>query len=205
MKQLLINGCYDQQTFQTLTDLGITRFAFDLRARSPNLVTFAQLQEFAKILSGQEVVLIFENDRQTTIASSLDLLKGSVKCLLEFRDYREADYYRMVSHPFLWMFNPEGDWKNILKVPALKGILLPIVFKEQYSSLPDLWQGIEQRGLDVYLHAENFEIASAFVSQSELNLSVDMTDEVETNYRQVDQERLKHLKIWRKLNENIAI
>jgi hypothetical protein len=205
MKQLLINGCYDQQTFQTLTDLGITRFAFDLRARSPNLVTFTQLQEFTKILSGKEVVLIFENDRQSTIASFLDLLKDSVKCLLEFRDYREADYYRMANHPFLWMFNPEGDWKNILNVASLKGILLPLSLKEQYSRLPDLWKGIEERGLDVYLHAGTFEIASAFVSEPELKLSIDMTEEVESKYRQVDQELLKHLNFWRKLNENIAI
>lgn len=206
MNQLLIHGCYDEKTLRSFLDLGVSRFAFDLRAKSPNLVPFNQLKVFSEILAGKEIVLIFENDRTATIASFLDMLKSSpVTCLLEFRDFREADYYKSLQQPFLWVFEPGSDWMNILKVPLLKGVLLPVFLKEKFQELPELWSIIEERGLDVYLHAESFAVAEDFVSESNLLLSVDVTKEVEKSYRNIDHKMLKEMRIWKKLNENTSI
>ena len=135
MNQLLINGCYDEKTLRSFIDLGVSRLAFDLRAKSPNLVPFNQLKIFSEILAGKEIVLIFENDRTSTILSFLDMLKSSpVSCVLEFRDYREADYYKSLQQPFFWMFEPGSDWLNILQVPHIKGVLLPISMKDKFKS-----------------------------------------------------------------------
>lgn len=206
MNQLLINGCYDEKTLRSFLDLGVTRFAFDLRSKSPNLVPFNQLKIFAEILAGKEIVLIFENDRTATILSFLDMLKSSpVKCVLEFRDFREADYYKSLQHPFLWMFEPGSDWANILQVPFLKGVLLPILMKDRFQEMPMLWSIIEERKLDVYLHAESFAEAEIYISEKDLLLSIDVTKEVEVSYRNIDQKRLRDMRIWRKLNEITSI
>ncbi len=206
MNQLLINGCYDEKTLRSFLDLGVSRFAFDLRAKSPNLVPFNQLKKFSELLAGKEIVLIFENDRSATILSFLDMLKSSpVSCVLEFRDFREADYYKSLKHPFLWMFEPGSDWANILQVPFLKGVLLPVSFKDKFQELPKLWSIIEERKLDVYLHADSFAEAEVYINDKDLLISVDVTKEVEESYRNIDQKKLKAMRFWRKLNEITSI
>ena len=185
--------------------LGLKRFAFDLRGRSPNLVPFNELLSFLNKLPNQEVVLIFEDDKETTILSFLDLLK-SVNCpiLLEFRDNRPLAFYQSLQRPFLWMFRPEADWQSIFESDFLRGIILPLKDKETFQAHPQLWTAIEAKNLEVFLHTEKTDEAGELMSQQGVNVSWELTSEVELGYRRVDQEKLKSLKIWRKLNESSA-
>lgn len=199
MKSFLINGCYDRATLQTLKDLGIQQLGFDLRGASPNLVPFFQLKELLPTLEVEEVSLIFEDDRPETVRSFLNLLGPAAETiLLQFRDQQVAKFYHDLDHPFTWMFHPDADWKAILSLPTLDGVLLPLTWKEFYEATPELWTMIEKRALDVHLHAKNFEEALSIEPQAELMISVDLTLEIEKSFRSVDQDRLKKLKIWRR-------
>jgi hypothetical protein len=205
MNSLLIHGCYDSNTLDTLKKLGITEYSFDLRARSSNLVVFKDLKVLIKSLSLEKVFLTFENDTKETVLSFLDLLRDRpITFKLIFRDVRPVEFYQDLAVPFLWMFNPAGDWKSILNLPNLKGILLPISFQDQFQRLPDLWDVIDRRNLNVYLHGNTFQEVMNLNLTKEINICLDLTAEVETSYRSVDQDKLKRMKIWRKLNENFA-
>ena len=200
MNSLLIHGVYDSQTFMTLKDKGIREFSFDLRGRSLNLITFSELQKILKSLSTEKVFLTFENDKKETIDSYLNLLKNSaVTISLIFRDHLDVSYYKLIDQSFYWMFHPEGDWKGILSLKNCKGILLPLKFQSEYQNNPELWHLIETKELDVYLHAETFEETIFITNSQDINLSVDLSSEVEQSYRKVDQTKLTNLKIWRRL------
>lgn len=203
MNSLLIHGCYDSKTLDTLKNLGAKELAFDLRGRSANLVPFRDLQNLLKSTTLERVFLTFENDKAETILSFLNLLKNEpIQFNLIFRDHLASEFYAKLSAPFFWMFHPEGDWKGILSLPNLKGVILPVKWQNAYQTLPEFWELIDRKHHEVYLHAENFEEALSFNLEKEIKLSLDLTSEVETSYRQVDQEKLKKMKIWRRLNEN---
>ena len=56
----------------------------------------------------------------------------------------------------------------------------------------------------MYLHAENFEESLDLDLDEDLKFSLDLSPEIESGFRQVDQSKLKGMKIWRKLNESSA-
>jgi hypothetical protein len=205
MNSLLIHGCYDLETLETLKELKIKKFSFDLRPRSFNLVTYKDFSKLLAKLSTQQVFVTFENDKKETVLSYLSLLRNEPFTLtLIFRDCRPSSYYQEINYPFYWMFTPEGDWQSILTLPNIKGVLLPLKWQGLYQKLPELWNLIEKESLDVYLHADNFE-QSLFVNVGvEIKMSVDLTHEIESGYRVVDQEKLRKMKIWRRFNENTA-
>lgn len=205
MNSLLINGCYDSQTLDTLKQFGINNFSFDLRGRSQNLVPFRELQSLLKKLSTEKVFLIFENDRKETINSFLNLLSSEPFVFtLILRDQQEPNYYEDLGAPFYWMFHPEANWKEILKCQNLQGILLPLKYQLLYHKLPDLWHEIDSKNLDVFIHADTFEETLFMNLSEEFKLSIDLSNEVEKSFRSVDQEKLKTMKIWRRYNANSA-
>jgi hypothetical protein len=205
MNSLLVHGCYDSKTLETLKNLGTKELAFDLRGRSPNLITFRDLTALLSQLSTERVFLTFGDDRKETIISFLNLLKNeSFSFTLIFRDHQDVNFYAELGMPFYWMFHPEGDWKNILTLPNAKGVLLPVRLQSHFQRIHELWDLIDQRNLDVFLHADTFEETSFLNLGQEIKLSLDLTNEVERSYRNVDQDRLKTMKIWRKLHENSA-
>ena len=202
MKSVLVHGCYDLKTLKTLETFGVS-FVFDLRARSSNLVPFHHLKTLLPHIHSSEVFLSFEDDRPETIESSLSLLKDfPQKLTLIFRDHRPASFYHNLDHSFFWMFHPEGDWRTILTLPGLRGVLLPIKWQSFYQSQNEMWSMIEARNLDVYIHADSFEETLSLESTAGLKLSIDLTSEVEVGFRTVDQEKLKRMKIWRSNNES---
>ncbi len=205
MKGLLVHGCYDQSTFKTLKELGVENFGFDMRARSSNLITYKELREILNDFPSSRPVLIFSDDSRETILSFLDLLKDISKSfLLEFRDIRSKEFYESFQRPFLWQFSPEGDWMNILTSKNCEGILLPLKHKSLYRDLPHLWTLIEEKNLAIWLHAENFTEADFFNGQDNVEVSIDISHEVQPQYRSVDQLTLKSMKLWSKLNESAA-
>lgn len=205
MSSLLIHGCYDLKTLETLKDHGIKKIAFDLRPRSSSLVTFRDISKLLSQLTTEQVFLTFAEDKKETVLSYLNLLRNEpFTFTLIFRDAQSAEFYREVNLPFYWMFNPEGDWKNILKLSNAKGVLLPLKYQAIYQRLPDLWDLIDEQNLDVYLHADTFEETLFLNLGQEIKVSVDLTTEIESAYRSVDQEKLKKMKIWRRFNENSA-
>jgi hypothetical protein len=191
MKGPLIHGCYDKDTLRTLKEIGIQRFGFDLRGRSPNLVPYHALKEMLKDLSGESPLLIFENDRASTVSSFIDLLGGPKNLVLEFRDTTGADFYDSFRLPYFWMFNPQADWQKIFHSRHLKGVLLPLSYQDFYRSHPEFWDRIEKRGLEVFLHATHFSEVQRIQKNGDLLLSVDLSREVEKGFRSIDQERLK--------------
>ncbi|MFL5784552.1 MAG: hypothetical protein ACJ76H_08095 [Bacteriovoracaceae bacterium] len=201
MKGLLVHGCYDHQTFRTLESLGVGNFAFDLRARSTNLITFQMLKDILPLVRSEEVILVFENDTTETVLSYLDLLKQTgKKFLLEFRDQRDVHYYEKIGRPFLWCFSPEGDWQKILTAKNCAGVILPVKYQSLYHDLPHLWTLIENRGLSIWLHAENFSEAAFFDDKEGIQASLDLTSVART----VDQITLRTMKFWRKINESAS-
>lgn len=203
MKTPLVHGCFDHATLSTLHHLGISQFGFDLRAMSPNLITFRDLKSVLKSFKFQQIVLTFENDKSSTVLSFMDILKGDVPdILLEFRDQQSAGYYHTLDCPFIWMFHPAGDWRNILALPMLKAVLLPMEWKKEYQALTEFWELIDHRQLEVFLHAKSLDEAETIEHLSEVNLSLDLTGEIEKSFRCVDQERLMKMQLWRRLNEN---
>lgn len=202
----LFHGCYDLDTLKTLRELGVVSLAFDLRARSPNLVPLSDLKDLISSRTDQTLILTFQDDKISTILSFVDLLKAdSNNILLHFRDQQDVSYYHRVALPFLWMFHPEADWQNILLLPNLRGVLLPLQWKKEYQKLSLLWQMIEQRNLDVFIHASSLSEANEVEIFPGMKLSVELTTEVESRYRSVDQKLLKSMKLWRKLNESSVI
>jgi hypothetical protein len=203
MNGLLINGVYDSGTLGTLKDKGVKDFSFDLRGKSSNLITYRDLQDALKVLSGSEVFLVFENDKKETIVSFLNILRDQpVKFKLIFRDSLAPSFYRDLAVPFFWMYSPNGDWSGILRSKNCQGILLPLKYEPLYQSQPEFWALIDELNLDVYIHAETFEQTTFIKNISEIKLSIDLSSEVESAYRRVDQERLSGQRIWRRLNEN---
>jgi len=206
MSSLLIHGCYDPITLKTLKDLKVKEFAFDLRPRSLNFIPLNMLKSLIALLSDEKIFLVFENDKEATVASVLDLLKQAGKTFyVIFRDLQDADFYHQTEIPFYWMFHPAADWKSILASKKLQGIFLPLKWQDDYQTYPELWKMIEEKHLDVFLHGENFEEALIPDVDIGLKLSIDLTPEVESQYRQVDQKKLKDMKIWRKLYESSAL
>jgi hypothetical protein len=205
MNSLLIHGCYDSATLNSLKELGVKKLAFDLRGRSLNMIPYRQLVSLLRNLSTEQIFLTFENDKIETIHSYLNLLKNEpFSFTLIFRDNRPAEFYQKVDAPYYWMFQPESDWKSILSESRAKGVILPIKYQTHYQRLPKLWDLIDEKNLDVYLHADNFEQSLFMNLGQEINISLDLTPEVETSYRNIDQEKLKKMKIWRRSNENFT-
>lgn len=205
MKSLLIHGCYDSATLDTLKSKGIKEFSFDLRGRSPNLIPFRDLKVLLQKVPGDKIFLTFENDRKETILSFLNLLSDQpFNFTLIFRDAREASFYEELGKPFFWMFSPEGNWQKILEAQNIKGVLLPLKYQLHYQRLPDLWALIERKHLDVYLHADTFEETAFIKDDDEMNLSIDLGQEVEESFRKINQNKLNQMKIWRPFNENPA-
>jgi hypothetical protein len=205
MKDLLVHGVYDRDTLQTLREKGIRALAFDLRGRSANLVPFRQLQELLPLLGGEEVYLTFGDDKKETVLSFLNLLEARFPNVgLIFRDVRPAAFYQGLGRSFYWLFDPAGDWREILSLDAASGVLLPLRYQSDYQRLPELWRLVDERNLAVYLHAESFE-QSLFVNlHGGLKLSIDLTSEVERSYRSVDQEKLRTMRLWRSAHANPA-
>lgn len=203
MKSLLIHGCYDSKTLETLKKSGATDFAFDLRGRSLNLIPFHELKNLLKDLKTSSVFLTFANDRADTIYSYLNLLKDCpFEFKLIFRDCQDVSFYKTMDAPFYWMFDPEGNWKEILNSSKIQGVLLPLKWQGHYQGLSGFWELIDARNLDVHLHAENFEETASIGQVDEVMLSLDLTVEIESGFRSVDQKKLRDMKIWRRLNAN---
>jgi hypothetical protein len=195
---LLIHGVFDATTLKTLQSLHVPQLGFDLRGKSLNLIPFHVLKSLIPSLKNQKTYLTFENDKATTVVSFLSLLgEEKNKFELEFRDTQHVSYYASINHPFSWFFNPEGDWENILTLPHLKALVLPVKFKEIYQGLPKLWHMIQARNLRIILHVESFSDLELYVHEKDLTLSVDLGKEMEIGFRQIDQFRLMNLSIWR--------
>ncbi len=202
MKGLLVHGLYDKNTFRTLEVLGVDYLGFDLRARSTNLITFTSLKEILPEIRHQEAILIFENDSRETVLSYLDLLKDTGKNFhLEFRDKQSKEYYGSFSRPFIWYFSPDADWSGIISAQNCAGVILPLKFQDLYRDLPHLWTLIEENNLRIWLHAETFEEGEFFKGKDNIQVSLDLTSVFQSGQRKIDQDNLKNLKCWRKINE----
>ena len=194
---LLIHGVFDATTLKTLQSLHVPQLGFDLRGKSLNLIPFHVLKSLIPSLKNQKSYLTFENDKAATVISFLSLLgEEKNKFELEFRDTQHVSYYASINHPFTWFFNPEGDWENILTLPHLKSLVLPVKFKDIYQNLPKLWHMVQARNLHVILHVESFSDLELYVQEKDLTLSVDLGKEMEIGFRQIDQFRLMNLSIW---------
>lgn len=196
MKSLLVHGCYDIETFRTLEALGVRDFGFDLRPKSLNLVTFNELKKILKGRALERVLLIFENEKLSTIESTVDLLRETgIRFELEFRDSQSSQYYGMTGLPFYWMWRPEGDWRGILELPSLRGIILPTKLR---SSLVDaeFWELLQRKAVEVYIHAESISEAEKLAQDPDVSLSIDIGQEHEASYRKIDLEKLRNHKLW---------
>ena len=196
--ELLVHGVFDTTTLKTLHALNVPALGFDLRGKSLNLIPFHVLKSLVPSFKSRKYYLTFENDKPSTVISFLSLLgEDKNKFELEFRDQQHVSYYASIKHPFTWFFDPEGDWENILSLPGLQALVLPVKYKDIYQNLPKLWLMIHARDLKVILHVESFLDLELYVHEKNLNLSVDLGKEMEIGFRQIDQFRLTNLSIWR--------
>lgn len=195
---LLIHGVFDAVTLKTLQSLNVSRIGFDLRGKSVNLIPFHVLKNLVQNFKLPQAYLTFENDKAETINSFLNLLGDDQdKFTLEFRDSQDFSFYASLGRPFTWFFDPEGDWENILTLPNLKALVLPVKFQDHYQNMPKLWRMIDARKLQVIIHVDSFADLELYVQEKNLTLSVDLGKEMEVGFRQIDQFRLFNLSIWR--------
>lgn len=196
MKNLLFQGIYDTKTFTNLKNIGVSDFAFDLRPYSPNFTPLASIKNILDHAFSEQFFLTFSHESKGTIESFKNLLKSyplQFKTLV--RDQNEFSHLSQLDE-FYWMFNPVSNWREILLLPKLKGVFLPIDFQDFYVEETDVWRIIEARNLSVYLHAKSFEQSLTLHHDKDLKLSIDLTREVESSYRNVDLGKLNKMKIW---------
>jgi hypothetical protein len=202
---LFIHGVFDALTLKNLQKLNCKRIGFDLRGKSLNLIPFHVLKSLIPLFKDHKNYLIFENDNLSTIESFLSLLgDNKQKFELEFRDTREAGFYSSLKHPFSWFFSPQGDWENILHSPYLTSLILPIRLQSTYHNLPNFWEIIRMRNLQVVLHVESFFELEFYMQEKSLTMSADLGKELEISFRQIDQSRLANLRFWR-MNDETAV
>ena len=151
-------------------------------------------------------MLNFENDLSSTVLSFLNILQPHNRNFdLLFRDHQMASYYQNINHPFYWMYHPEGDWESILLLKNLKGLFLPLKWQMHYQNIPKLWEMIENRRLEIFIHADSFSEIGKMGIDDNITLSVDLSFEVERSYRSVDQDRLMKMRIWKEKNESLTL
>ncbi len=189
MDRFILNGCYDLETLRELKMLGLRKIGFDLRARSLSLVPMHQVKLMLLTVPEIEPHLIFENDSETTILSTLDMLRHFHPSL-QFRDQQPAYFYDQFETPFTWVFHPAAEWEEILMCRNLSAVVLPLALRDFYIDNHRFWDFVSHRNLDVILHAETFA-ESALIEEKQVYLSIDLSREIETSYRIVDQGRLK--------------
>jgi hypothetical protein len=192
MKNLLINGCFELDTLKYLTSLGYDHFAFDLRGTSPSLVTFDDLKKCLQFLSSSRVDLIFADEPLAMIESYLDLLKTFPhEFRVQFRSFKLNSSMKKITTPFVWKFENDSNWSEILMSPMITGIILPIGFRDCYSKLDGFWDIIDRRNLEVFIHADNLDDFSSIILNDDLLLSFDLYPSMEKSYRMVDTHKLK--------------
>ncbi len=202
---LLVQGVYDIQTLKTLQQQNISGLAYDLRGKSLNLIPFHVLKTIIPLFKTHKNYLIFENDKIQTVHSFLSLLgEDKHKFELQFRDNLGIDYYSQVHHAFGWFFSGEGDWRNILKLPMLKTLILPADLQSNYQNQPELWDLVHQRHLEVIIHVNSFAELEKFPLEKNLHLSIDLGKEMEISFRQIDQVRLSNLSLWKSSYESAS-
>lgn len=185
MGVLILNGVYDLDLINNHKSPAI-RWAVDFRGRSPQFITFAQFKQVAHSLHADDkMMLTFENESAATIFSFLDIIKKEnlrPQWCLQFRDKLEPSYYQQFDFNFSWVFNAEANWREIIELPKLESLILPV---DQASHLDDVfWDRIEARGLEVYLHFNSFEEFFRFKNlNKDLSISLDLTSEIELSYR----------------------
>lgn len=196
MKNLFVHGCFDLSTLKFLQVLGVKNFSFDLRPRSTNLMSIDELQSCLKLVETPEIELIFENDSLKMVESYLDLLKKyPLQIYPQFRCHQETQFYQQLKTPWVWMFSPHGEWKEILHLPLLKKIILPIKWKTLYQSLPELWEIVDYKNIEVCLQMNSFDEVFSFPLSEDLLVGVDLDGSVQKGYRRMDLEKLKKLQI----------
>lgn len=198
MRQLLINGCFDRNTFQMLKSLGVKRFGFDFRPRSTSLITFDEIHFILSQSTDETFFLIFEDEKEEIIKSTLDLLKIHQKTFtLQLRDQRSLNFYGQLESPITWMFSPDCDWKDILLLDNVKGVILPYEHRSFFQNMPLLWEIIENRNLEVFLHATTAVDISFLTAQEDIWLSFDLGIQFMKSYRNVNQVQLRETLIGR--------
>lgn len=196
MKNLFIHGCFDLTTLRLLKNYGVENFAFDLRGRSSQLITIDSLHACLRELGESEVELIFENDSHQTVESYLDLLKMyPINFYPQFRCYQSVEYYAKIDRPWTWVFHPEGNWKEILNLPYLKKLILPLKWRRLYQTLPELWTLVDYRNIEVILQVSTFEEIFSMAHTENLLVGLDLDNSVQKSYRVIDFDKLKRLQI----------
>jgi len=200
-----VHGVYDLITLKNLQDSGADAIGFDLRAQSLNLVPFHVLKTLIPFFKLHQNYLAFENDKESTINSFLDLLgDDSQKFTLQLRDEKYDPKFGTIKADMAWFYHPEGDWEKILRVDSVKEIFLPLRFQEDYSKNKKLWSIINERELFVHLHTQSASDFDIIHNQKNLSLSFDLGPEVEDSFRTINQGKLSALKLWRGKYETAA-
>lgn len=200
MKSLLVHGCYDLETAETLKKLGVKEFALDLRGKSLSLISYDTLKEVLTSLRSKKIFLKFEDEKLEIILSYLDLLKEypiDFNLIFEGQPIPEAGKY-------FWHYSKEIDYKPILEHKNILGVILPLKDRESYVDEKIFWDLIEKKHLEVYLHGDE-EILDPLLGRKELKFSIELTQELEGIHRKIDQDSLQEKKIWRILSEDTSL
>lgn len=205
MGSLILNGVYDLNLLN-ISRAPDVRWGADFRGRSPQFITFEQFKKIAHTLfETDKIMIIFEDENYQTVISFIDLIKKEnlrAQWCLQFRDKQSVSYYQTLGFSFSWVFNPEANWREILSLANLESLILPVEFSDSYTD--EFWEIIDRRGLEVYLHFHSFQDFFKFKNiNSGVNLSLDLTHEIELSYRRPNQ--VLYQSYLKSLNEGRAI
>ncbi len=185
MSSLILNGIYDLNLIKALQAPGVL-WGMDFRAQSLQFLPFHQFQNFVKSISPlDEVVITFADEKIETIHSFINLFENEnikAKWSLCFRDSKEVSYYQQINSSFSWFFSEQSDWKEMMGLPKLNRIIIPISVATHLPS--EFWDLADGRGLEVVLHFNSFQELFSFKNiNRDVCISVDLTSEVEHSYR----------------------
>jgi hypothetical protein len=166
---LRVNGVYNQQTFQFLSELGVKKFTFDFRPVSMNFIQEYVVHDILKELSSanHQYYLMFQNEKDFVVSKitneliNNNLLRDSDSLFLDFRSNHELSYFEQFKTPFYWSFDESVNYYQIIDSPLLKGLTFSSTYLERlnergqlFKFLSDL-QGILQKSeRDLKLHLE---------------------------------------------------
>lgn len=160
--------------------------------------------------------LHFQNEKDFVIQNIVEKIKSQQGDIwlqnhigLEFSDNQSGEFYNSFGLPFVWHFQPQVDFSDILSQPNFQGFVLSFHYLEGLHSagklqqfIADFYKSIKHdKPIQFFLLGEwNSDFFPSLFDYFQFDLvDVSIDSKIETCYRNVDQNELeKSIKFFEK-------
>lgn len=206
-----VDGIYDLRTLQQLVELGVRRFAFDLRPRSLNFIQHYRTIEIvsqATLAAQKQFYFHFADENTLLIQKFLDDLAAQTgitqedwnqgRVQLEFSGREDFSVMDTFGVPYRWFMHAGADWANIKRAQNLRGLILPFEYLEdahEKGSISHLCANLYTNFPNQTFHLARSWGANVFPSLTDLfdfeDIALAINHEVEVCFRNVDNHKLR--------------